>query len=192
MIAALQKSTEVEFSPDCTKIRKRRKASSPSPAAVEDKALEVATDIFDELRGKMETLPKFTGPKRWEVKQPRGLKLISQRDVAAEGKTLYVKGFPDVVDSDAIKSQFEAFVEVTKVVLLEEHGKAFIFFSSPEHVDSECIFRLRRRAIQHQNDHGFLADSQTPLRLRHAGFRLAEKGNRGALGKVPTRSIDRK
>jgi hypothetical protein len=61
--------------------------------------------------------------------------LISQRDVAAEGKTLYVKGFPDVVDTDAIKSQFEAFGEVTKVVLFEEPGKAFIFFSSPEHVD---------------------------------------------------------
>jgi hypothetical protein len=40
-----------------------------------------------------------------------------------------------VVDSDAVKSQFEAFGEVTKVVLLEEPGKAFIFFSSPEHVD---------------------------------------------------------
>jgi Ca2+-binding EF-hand superfamily protein len=45
--------------------KKGKGKASPSPAAVEDEALEVATEIFDELRGKKKTLSVKTF-KEWE------------------------------------------------------------------------------------------------------------------------------
>jgi len=113
VVEALKNSRRVEFSPDFTAIRPR------SHHAVRLK-----------FTGK--EVRSYTGPKRWNTKpqeqpQATGMELIPQ--------TLYVKGFPDLVDTEAIKSQFQTFGEVTKVLLSEEPGKAFIVFSSPEHVD---------------------------------------------------------